>query len=361
MSTTQSDKLSPSTHAPSFFPVLSSLLNAVQPFTARPLLHLFLFFSFSVTFSAPSSSADTSLNDAVLQFAERVAAIPNLHGPVNLQFLQDPAFQSETGKDWQETFRKEIENRRITLTEDPSANPLRIGLAETPTQLILSAAVHIADKDEVRFLSFPRSSFHAASLPVAPVRIERQLVYQTPDRILDASSLSNGAEGGMAILVSRNFDLFVLRIDSTGQTTQTIPLAASAQPSRGPRGELSVRGSEVSIVLPNKSCDFPWSVNAPPNCHSSKNIWRNPTVLTPSCDAGGWKLLADGPDWSTPDSLQVIPASENRQGSATLLSDFPGPILSINGEQDPGGALVVTKNLRTGNYEVYKITLFCGN
>jgi hypothetical protein len=342
-------------------PVLKSLQIAVRPFTARLLCAVLLFSCLAVS----ASPADTTLDDAVLQLADRIAAIPNIRGPYHLQFFQDAAFQSQTGKDWQDTFRKELQNRHIGLTDDASANPLRVGVAQTPTQLVLSASVHVADKEEVRFLAIPRNSFRVADLPVAPVRVERQLVYQSPDRILDASSLWNGAEGGLAVLISHNSDFSVLRVDSTGQTTQAVSLSgAGFSPSRDPRGELSVRATEMTVVLPSAACDFNWSTTSTTveaKCHPAKTIGRLPTVLTPSCDTAGWKLLADGPDWSTPDALQVVPAGSLRQGSAALLSEFPGPILSINGEQNPAGALVVTKNLRTGNYEVYKITLACGN
>ena len=342
-------------------PVLSSTQNAVQPFTARPLRFFLLLLSFFLPLSASSAPADASLDDAVHQLVERVATIPNLHGPLCIQFLEDPAFQAVTGKDWLDSFRKEIESHHIAVTEDTSAILLRVGLAETPTQLVLTAATRVSDKEEVRFVTLPRTAFRAASLPVAPIRIERQLIYQSLDRILDASSLWTGSTGGLAVFVDHHGELSILRVDSSGQLTQTIPLSgAAAPPTRDPHGELAMRTNDGTVLLPDKACDFVWA-SAEAKCYVAKTIWRLPTVLTPSCDAGGWKLLADGSDWTVPDVLQVVPDGSLRRGSAALLSDFPGSILSINGEQDPASALVVTQNLRTGNYEVYKITLACGN
>jgi hypothetical protein len=318
-----------------------------------------------VFFTAPvhSPPPDTpSLDDAIRQLADRVAAVPNLHGPLRLQFFQDAAFAADTGKGWQESLSREIQKHHLPLTEDPSANLLRVGLSETPTQLVLAASVRVADKDEVRLINLPRTAFRAANLPVAPIRIERQLVYQSPDRILDASSLWNGAEGGMVLLASHNSDLSVLRLDAAGQVAQTISLAtAGARLSRDPRGELTVRANDASALLPGMGCELSWTPSTKATCHPAKPGWRNPPVLTPSCGASGWKLFADGSDWVTPDVLQVVPGGSTPQGSAPLLSDFPGPIFSINGEQNPASALVVTRNLRTGNYEVYKITLACGN
>ncbi len=337
----------------------------MRPILDRPLLRnflLLLLFAFFAS-SAQSAASDTpSLDDAVRQLAERVAAIPNLRGPLRLQFVQDPAFAADTGKEWQKSFSLEIEKHNLSVTDDPAATLLRVGLTETPTQLVLAASARVSDKDEVRFITLPRTAFRAANLPVAPIRIERQIVYQSSDRILDASSSWNAAETGMVLLAFHNAELSVLRLDAAGQVAQAISLtAAGARVSRDPRGELSVRSNDASAFLPGKSCEFSWTPSAEARCHSAKPAWRNPAVLTPSCGTGGWKLLSDGSDWTAPDVLEVVPDGSTREGSAALLSDFPGPILSINGEQNPATALVVTRNLRTGNYEVYKITLACGH
>jgi len=347
--------------------VLSSTLNAVQPILDRPLLRnlpllISLFLAFSPLQARPRPTEHTSLEDAVRQLAERVAAIPNLHGPLRLQFFQDEKFAADTGKDWQESLRKELELHRLNLSDEPGASTLRVGLAETPTQLVLSVSARVADKDEVRLITLPRITFRAPNLPVAPVRIDRQLVYQSSDRILDASSLWNGSELGMALLAYHNDELSALRLDASGEVNQTVSLAATGvQPSRDLRGELTVRANDAFVLLPGKSCEFSWTAATDVKCHSAKPDWRGTTVLTPSCDAGGWKLLADGSDWTSPDSLRVVPDGSLREESAALRSNFPGPILGIDGEQNPASALVVTRNLRTGNYEVYKITLACGN
>jgi hypothetical protein len=334
---------------------------------ARPFVRSFslissLFLALSITAAQSISQESIPLDDAVRQLAERVAAIPNLHGPVRLQFLQDANFASDTGKDWQETFRKEIEKHHFSVNDDPAAGLLRIGLAETPTQLVLSASARVEEKDEVRLLTFPRTDFRAANLPVAPVRLEKQLVYEAPDRILDASSLGNGAQGAMVLLTEHNAVLSVLRVDATGAVQQSIFLtAAGALVTRDPQAELTLNSDDASVLLPGKTCEFTWAAPAEAKCHSVKTAWRGPTVLTPSCDSRGWKLLADGFDWTTPDLLQAVPDNSSQKGSAAILSDFPGPILSIDGEQNPSSAWVVTRNLRTGNYEVYKITVACGN
>jgi hypothetical protein len=333
--------------------VLSSLLNPV-----RLLLSLFsLFLAFSACAQSPPASI--SIDDALDRLAERLSSNPNLHGPYRLQFFEAPDFPTDAAT--KDQFRKGLENRHIAITDDPSAPALRIGIAETPTQLVLSAA-RPADKDEISLLIFPRATFRAASLPTAPVRLEKQLIYQTPDRLLDASSLWNGATTGMALLAYRSSELAVLRVDSSGAVQQSISLTAVGPLiTRDPRAELSLESNAGSVLLPSRTCEFTWSNPTDAKCHETKSVWRGATVLTPSCAAGGWKLQAEGSDWTAAALLQAVPDSPAQKGSASILSDFPGPILSINGEPDPSTALVIARKLRTGDYEVYKITLACGN
>jgi hypothetical protein len=343
--------------------VMITSRTAVQLLRSRPIVRcccVFVWLLLAFNSTAQSTSQDVSLDDVVRQLADRITTIPNLRGPYRLEIFQNLA--PESAKETQESFRKELEARHVTLSDDPTASVLHIGIAQTPTEIVLSASARINEKDEVRLLTFPRANFRTASLPVAPVRLEKQLVYQTPDRLLDASSLWNGSATGIALLVEHDAEFLVLRLDSAGAIQQSISLnSAGPQPSRDPRGELSLQQDLASVFFLGKACQFAWSAPAEAKCHAAKFTARANTVLTPSCDPGGWKLEANGSDWTNPDLLQLVPENATQKGSATIASDFPGPIVSINGDQNPSSALVVTRNLRTGNYEVYKITLACGN
>ena len=119
-------------HAADSIGVLSSCQIAVESCLPRPLLRTLSFFV-SVFFACSLADAQTpspaiSLDDAVRQLAERVAAIPNLRGPVHLGFFQEPGFEAETGKAWRDTFRNAIEERHVLLSNDASVTSLRIGV-----------------------------------------------------------------------------------------------------------------------------------------------------------------------------------------------------------------------------------------
>jgi len=194
------------------------------------------------------------------------------------------------------------------------------------------------------------------------------MIYENPDRILDASSLGNGVEGGLALLLYRNFQFVVLRVDLKGTVKQSVSLnPTNLKPSRDPRAEITPRGNTVSVELPGKACEFSWESPADLKCRvekpaaAEKPAWRAETLLTSPCDGSIWKLFNSGSDASVKEVLQVVPDGALRESGAAVLSEFPGPIVGTNGEQSPGSALVIAQNLRTGNYEIYKITLACGN
>ncbi len=314
------------------------------------------------------ADGNSALQDTAQRLAERVAAIPGLHGPLRLEWHPDGQWSEGESDHWQVALRVEFEKRSVNLTEDAAVPALALYAEETPTQVVLTAKTRVAEREEVRLVAVARALLPPGTQPVAPMRLERQMIYESSDRILDASSLWNAAEGGLALLLYRNFEVIALRMDSSGALKQIVPLsAANLKPTRDPRAEMTPRGIVVSVQLWGKACEFSWESPADVKCRLDKPsptaqpAWRGATLLISPCDGSSWKLLNSGTEFNTKDVLQLVPAEALRESSAVVLSEFPGPILSANEGQNPGGALVVVRNLRTGNYEVYKIGLACGN
>ena len=314
------------------------------------------------------ADGDGILRETAQRLGERVAGIPGLHGALRLEWHPDANWSEGESNHWQEILRGEFEQRSLNLMGDAGSPSLEVFAAESPTQVVLTAKTRVADRDEIRIVAVARALLPPGSLPVAPVRLERQMIYESADRILDASSSGTGVEGGLAILLYRNFEIVALRVNSKGAVKQSVSLnAANLKPTRDPRGELTMRGGAVSVELPGKACEFSWESPVDVKCHvekpaaTDKPVWRAATQLTSPCDGSSWKLLNSGSEPNAREVLQVVPDGTSRESSAAVLSEFSGPILDTNGEQNPSSALVIAQNLRTGNYEIYKITLACGN
>jgi hypothetical protein len=351
--------------------VLSSGKNHFRKFSAQ--FHL-LSILFLIALIAAAGSlgqpafADGASREAAQRLAERVAGIPGLHGALRLEWHPDERWSEGEGERWRKILSDEFESRSLSLTEDPAAPALSVFAEETPVQVVLSAKARVSDRDEIRIVAVARALLPPDSLPVAPIRLEHQMIYESADRILDASSIGNGTEGGLGILFYKNFEIVAVRVDSKGIVRQSVSLnAANLKPSRDPRAEMTLRGNMVSVELTGRSCEFSWEPPSDVKCHvekpaaGDKPVRRGATLLSSPCDGSGWKLLSSGGEPGAREVLQVVPDGALRENSAAVLSEFSGPILGTSGEQNSGSALVVTRNLRTGNYEIYKITLACGN
>jgi len=353
--------------------VQSSARNSRQKKWGRPfVLGVLLLFGFSAAVYRPRTSvfadSDTAMKETARRLAERVAAIPGLHGPLRLEWHPEEKWPEDEGARWLEMLRGEFDRRALPISGEAGAAALAVYAEETPTQVVLTARTQIGDRDEVRIVAVPRAVMPPVEASVAPVRLERQLLYEITDRILDAASLSNGAESGLGVLLYRNFELIALRLDSKGEVTQTVPLnVAGLKPARNPHGEMAPHGNQVAVELWGRTCDFSWDSPAEVKCRAEKSsslersAWRMGTALTSPCDESNWTVSEGGNDPTAREVLRLVPDGAIKGSSATVMSEFPGPVVNINAEQRGGSALLVVRNLRTGNYEVYRIKLVCGS
>ena len=330
-----------------------------------------LFGSLSASYQPKASAfadSDTAMKETARKLAERIAGIPGLRGPWRLEWHPDEKWPAGEGARWLEMLRAEFDRRALPMDEEAGSAALAVYAQETPTEVVLSARAQVSDHEEVRIVEVARAALPPLETPVAAVRVERQLIYESADRILDAASLSNLAEGGLGVLLYKNFEVTALRVDLKGELKQSVPLnVAGLKPARDPRGEMAPRGAQVAVELWGKACEFSWDAPAEVKCRAekasspTKSNWRMDTVLTSPCDEANWTVSEGGNDPTSRDVLRLIPDGAIAGSSATVVSEFPGPVLNVNAGQNGSRALIVVRNLRTGNYEVYKITLVCGD
>jgi len=314
------------------------------------------------------ADSETPMKETVRKLADRIAGIPGLHGALRLDWHPDEKWSEGEATHWLDTLQEEFDRHALQMSEEAAAVPLTVYAVVTPTQVVLTAKTRVGERDEVRIVAVPRTSLPPVELHVAPVRLERQLIYESAERILDASSLWNGSEGGLAVLLYKNFEVLALRVDAKGEVRQSVTLGvADLKPVRDPHAAIAPHGDQVTVQLWGQACDFSWVSPAEAKCHAEKapaigkSVWRIDTVLASPCDEANWAISQPGSDPTVGDVLHLVPDGATQGGSADVPSEFPGPVLSVNAGQNTSSALVVARNLRTGNYEVYRITLACGD
>jgi hypothetical protein len=66
-------------------------------------------------------------------------------------------------------------------------------------------------------------------------------------------------------------------------------------------------------------------------------------------------------DWTSEDRLSLHNAGAAKDAAAVAELRVGGPVVSISAAESAGSATVVVRDLGSGNYEVYRVALACGD
>jgi len=97
--------------------------------------------------------------------------------------------------------------------------------------------------------------------------------------------------------------------------------------------------------------------------------WGNEVATFHSTCNDDWYILASTRgDWTESDKITAYQFEDHSVASLDQIVALPGPVLSLGSEQVPAdadfaghhdGAIVVVRNLKTGEYEAYRISMAC--
>ncbi|MHB8502038.1 MAG: hypothetical protein ACYDCG_15365 [Candidatus Acidiferrales bacterium] len=96
--------------------------------------------------------------------------------------------------------------------------------------------------------------------------------------------------------------------------------------------------------------------------------WGSEIASVYSGCGSGWQLLVTGKgDWTKPDDVQAIDIKDRRAQSVSVSMEFPGPIVALHTPatrtaENPSAnarAVAVDRNLQTGRYEAYQLSITC--
>jgi hypothetical protein len=90
------------------------------------------------------------------------------------------------------------------------------------------------------------------------------------------------------------------------------------------------------------------------------------SYLRTDCGAGQQILLTGRSDQTSADFSQAMELREEKLVAVTQSLQFSGPILALRPASrtagiQPTSAIAIVHNLQSGNYEVYRLTISCGN
>jgi hypothetical protein len=325
---------------------------------------VFLLLGF-LSFCAPAASRADSLDDAARILARKVAAVPQRERHFLLSWQNHSSIADESSESLKASFTDELGGVYLAEKLESGAHILQVSIEETPAFYVLIASVPTTVGEAACIHRLARSSLAATAASRAQHRLLKELIWQQQEPILAAAEMGEDANrlGPLLVLNRDKLSLYQHETDRWEvQDTKRVP--ATEKAARAPRGEIHLSfgaGEKNSILLPDQACEVEVAEKLALNCREASNTWALGMLLTSSCSQEVSIVRAGSGDWSVPDRLLLRNPSSEKTAPSLAELDLPGPVLSISAGLHLKRGTVVVFNLSTGNYEVYRITLVCGN
>jgi hypothetical protein len=314
----------------------------------------------------------------VRTLAQRVAETRELPEKIAVEWSNVSSLPEAQSLLFRQVFLRELGARRTIVPANAGIPLLRISLRETPTDFLLVAQETGPSGEQVRMTSLSKTLFLPTMARGAGFRLVKELWLQQPQAILDAREFSEAAGSPANIFLLKTDALAIYReADERLSTVQELGFGNYRYISRDLRGDLQ-KNQDGGLVatLPNLACllhgPAPSSDRWTMTCSTDGGAGRltdssasggdaepDAVALTSSCDGTTWKLLAGESDWTRPDRLLLIGVGMKRDEAVASL-EFGGPVVRVASAEDGNAALAVVFDLPSGNYEVYRVAIACG-
>ena len=332
------------------------------PARLSPRIRIFstaLFFFFAATAIARDDSAEHH----VRELAHRVSAELGKNKVNCVNWNNHEAVSDPRSQQWKSMFVEELQGPQSDSATAGSCS-VSVYLQRTPAQVVITVDVENGNGRQELFAAIPRAGIPAESGNVSTLRLEKELLWQQSERILDAIFV-RGEDGASDRLVVLQKDVLNVYEKQSGswKEAQSKPLGDATARRRGPHGELYYsldQADSVKIVLAGKTCQANLSDATAPSCQQSLDVWRTGMLLSSPCSSQVWWLRSDGGDMTVPDRLELVNPSLPAMQAPVAELATAGPVLSISSGEALRADTAVVFNLSTGNYEVYRIALACG-
>lgn len=313
-----------------------------------------------------AGARDDSPDGKVRELARRVAAESPRGKAGCVNWNNREAVSEARSEQMKSTFVEELQGNQADASAQAAASGscgVSVYLERTPTQVVVTARTESGEKQSW-IAVIPRAGMPVDNVGASTPRIEKELLWQQSERILDAI-LVRGENGAADRLIVLSRDAVTVRQKQAGawKTVYAKRLGDAATLQRMPHGELWFspdQAEKLKIVVGGKSCQTALTEDSGMTCGQTSDAPRAGMLLASNCDARVWWLRGDGGDMTEADRLELTttPAQQNQAAVAELT--MPGPVLAISSGEALRADSAVVFNLGTGNYEVYRISLACG-
>jgi hypothetical protein len=364
--------------------LLSRLAGRSTPMTVTDHLNLSyrtLLFLF-VLLGAPMAARCDTLEGAAKEFAHKVAAVLSLRERVAIDIQNLSTLTPEEVDRVSKAFSRAMQDSGFSVSlNGGEAIHVSVTLSENLKGFLWSAEIVQGDASRVVLIAVPRILDDRLVSNSMPIVLRGEKFWEGPEQILDADEATSSTDAGTLFLLQA--DGLIIRKKGTDSSFKVeIPTAQSATrtPFGSVQGESACQLLEFSpcvvVTLNGYICTIALETRTVGECHGPRPLGArdpvDPLIFFPrtfprgrsepftemSSHCGAEIQFGTGAgDYTQPDSVQ---AYDWRGATYVPFSDelsFPGPVMALHVVDRVPTAIV--RNLETGNYEAYRISISC--
>ena len=345
-----------------FIPVNTKLVRRFPICACACAIFLFIL---QILIEKPAAARPDALEDGVERLAKKAAALPH-EQRMSLVWTNHAALSDARVERLRAVFAAWLEAAQVRLVQGETAPPLRAAIEQTPSRIVFTAMVPGEGSSNVVIEEVERALAGMEEGGGNHVRLEKELLWQQETPILSAALLPGAVDGGEKRLAVLTEDALEVYGGAAGnwkiESSKTLP--SPRAPKRSARGEVMVaegKSVQIGIWLPGKRCEANVVDESAVACTASSVEWPAGRLMaTPNCGMQTWWLRSDSGDFASEDRLLLRNAANGKDAASVAELGIAGPVISIAAGDSAGSATVTARNLRTGNYEVYRLAVACG-
>ena len=341
----------------------------------RTVMILFVFLG------ASTAARSATLEDSARELARKVTAALPAGDHVSIEIRNISSLAAEDVSVVEQTLTNALHDQDVRLPLDrKDAVNVRVTLSESIKSFLWAAEIDHGGTHQVLLLAVPRPAGDRIVSSALPMTLRSEKFWEGSQRILDAI-LTKASNGDPLLLLLAQDGLQIRNIGSNKVSIIPIPLDPSV--TRASAGGLEQTDDGITFRTVPQVCLIDTDARALIECHpagvpSTGRVFQKMeggmpgtpqvdrgsqiTAVESSCRAGELYLAAGAGDYTESDTIGLFESTVvNGIAAEKRLSDFlhfPGPVVALQFAKFAPRAIV--RNLQTGNYEAYRISVTCG-
>jgi hypothetical protein len=373
----------------------------------------------AIAFLAPGNLRGDALEDSIRQLGRRVAGVTRGNVAV-IREENKSDLREMQANELTKSFADELTRNGIRIAARESQTKITITISENASGYVGVARVQRGEETQELMQFLGRKSADAQSQANSRMTLRREPLFSSAEPMLDVGSPSNESE---SLVVLRPEELDFYELDAKGwKISSKTELPRKAKSGRELNGRISFGVDDMTVLFPQETCSL--AMHSPDSCQlkrSPENLSQVSdetleedkipagveaiklvdgsqvtvivagrdgrlrfyhddakafltvaefgdkfTSIKGGCGEAQQVLVTGRGDQAVSDTVQVLEIHDDTFDLVAPAMTFPGPVTVLRPASRTMGipsaaAVAVVRNLESGNYEAYRLTISCGN